>query len=442
MNDIVRQYLLKKNKGLPGIPPLEFPPIGPSSFDVNESSSPSAMKGALPAPAVAPPQFKLTMDDITRPSITDQLLNPPPPVETPQMAAVEPEPAPAPAPMAEPETTPMAPVATQPTPPTPEEANPMKGSLSVVAKALAGLADARNAGIGQKSEFLSGISQGERQSEADRRAKIEFDRKEALEKEKDDPNSAYSQALQAVGKKVFPKGDFSKSTGRQLETTLQPYLKLFDIEKEAENRKATVEAARLAREQAREERLGAKEEDRIQSVRKEISGSKSYQGWLDIKNASDNLNEAVANIAAGGPRAKRTIGAVYSYVKALDPGSVVREGEIRLAGEARSLATKLESTFRKLTTGETMTPAEIKELADWAQEKEKLARKTAIASNKPAIEQATRLGFNLAEVNSDLFGGGASKGGGNPNEVRRKTADGRIIVYDAVTKKPLREEKL
>lgn len=418
MNPVVRDYLLKKKRPQSPIPPsmdLAFAPPPPSSFDVSESSSPMATKGMLPTPP-APQVPKLTLEDITGPSLTDKLLNPPPPSE---MAVEEPIAAAAPVASKPPETpvaVEPAPVDVAPKPTEPTKSDPMKGSLSVVAKALAGLADARNAGIERKSDYLGGIVTGERQAKADERAKVEFDRKEALEKEKDDPNSAYSRALQEVGKKVFPKGDFSKSTGRQLETTLQPYLKLFDIEKEAENRRATLEAAKLQRETAREERLGKQDEDRIQSIRKEVTGSKAYQSWLDIKNASDNLQNAMAN-----PTGKRSLGALYSYVKALDPGSVVREGEISLAGEARSVAQRLEGTIRKWATGMVLTPAEITELATWAKEKEALARKTAVDSNKPAIEQARANKYDLSQINSDLFAADGGDGGDVTKTVRGKT---------------------
>ena len=408
---IITDYLMKKNQR------DLFPPIPPSTnFDVAVSKSTMPTSGLSPATPGIPemPGFKLTLADLYEPSTTQKLLDSanaavapqtPAPAPVPTPAPVTPKPAPA---AAVPPKTAEIPASPAPEPtPDPEKGGfNGKEALSVVGKALAAIADARNARIGQKSDFTGGIVKGDRQRVLDERATKEFERKEQLEKEKDNPNSAYSQSLREVAKKVFPTGNFESMTGRDLEQVVGPYMKLFDIEQDAENRRATLKAAELNRDAAREERTTEKRETRIQNLRKEVMGAKPYQGWLDIKNASDNLNEAVENIRAGGPKAKRTIGAVYSYVKALDPGSVVREGEIRLAGEARSLATRLEAGIRKLTTGETMTPAEIKELAEWAQEKEKIARKTAINSIQPTIDQADRLGYDLAEINKDLFGPG------------------------------------
>ena len=181
----------------------------------------------------------------------------------------------------------------------------------------------------------------------------------------------------------------------------------------AAERQSTRETSREEREAYREALSGEKrtkqDEDRTQGIRKEITGSKSYQSWLDIKNASDNLQNAATN-----PTAKRTLGAIYSYVKALDPGSVVREGEITLSQSARSGFERVEGYFRRLATGQVLNPDEVKEMAEWAKEKEDLAKQTAVGSNKPAIEQATRLGFNLSEINSDLFGQPAASKGTQP----------------------------
>lgn len=151
--------------------------------------------------------------------------------------------------------------------------------------------------------------------------------------------------------------------------------------------------------QSRGNTVAKQDEDRIGNLRKEITGSKSYQAWSEIKSAADGLAEAALS-----PTDKRSLSAVYSYIRALDPTSSIKEGEVRLVGEARSTAQRIEGAFAKMTKGQVLLPEEIQQIADWAKSKEAIARKTALGSNKPAIEQAKRNQYDLTEINSDLFG--------------------------------------
>ncbi len=167
------------------------------------------------------------------------------------------------------------------------------------------------------------------------------------------------------------------------------------IPKEALNAATSVQS----REFSRGATASKQDEDRIGAIRKEITGSKSYQAWSEIKSAADGLAEAAAS-----PSDKRSLSAVYSYIRALDPTSSIKEGEVRLVGEARSTAQRIEGAFAKMTKGQVLLPQEIQEIANWAKDKEAIARKTALGSNRPAIEQAKRNKYDLTEINSDLFG--------------------------------------
>lgn len=166
------------------------------------------------------------------------------------------------------------------------------------------------------------------------------------------------------------------------------------IPKEALNATVAVQT----RDASRGNAAAKQDEDRIGNLRKEITGSKSYQAWSEIKSAADGLAEA-----AMSPTDKRSLSAVYSYIRALDPTSSIKEGEVRLVGEARSTAQRIEGAFAKMTKGQVLLPEEIQQIADWAKSKEAIARKTALGSNRPAIEQAKRNNYDLTEINSDLF---------------------------------------
>lgn len=53
------------------------------------------------------------------------------------------------------------------------------------------------------------------------------------------------------------------------------------------------------------------------------------------------------------------VAAIYAYIRMLDPGSVVREGEVKLASTLpRSLVTKIQGLWQNVTTGTQMTDAQ------------------------------------------------------------------------------------
>lgn len=493
-NDFLTAYLLKKYRGAD-------PAAG--AFDVDVANSTATAPGLPPppaAPAYTPPT--LTVDDLDRSSMPPGLepvattpemfegdpftrnLTPnaksaslPPvapaiaePPAAPKMPPLPPGAAPMPsAPPIAPPGPSAAPSAPLPAPMAPAMPDPLAGfgpadrekvvgeqgtsGRELLGQSLAGIGDAVSKAAGGSGGHLRGALDA---SAASRTAAVEnFDKgraqamqnydvaRKVIENNRGDaagadmqnPGSPISRAQQALLDRLEPGKDHSKISALQAEVLVKPLLEKYKIEETTGARKDAASDRLALIEANRDQRVSKQNEDRIQDIRKEITGSKAYQNWLEIKNANDNLQNAAAN-----PGAKRSLGAVYSWVKALDPGSVVREGEIKLAGEARSVGQKLEGYFRRMATGAVLLPEEIRELAEWAKEKEGLARQTAVASNDPAIQQAKRNQFDLAEINKDLFGGPAAAPSGGSNEVRRKTADGRIIVYDAVTKKPLREE--
>jgi hypothetical protein len=208
--------------------------------------------------------------------------------------------------------------------------------------------------------------------------------------EEEAPDTPAANAARAILAKLDPEGHAGGRYDKMGKT---------DLNKAVSNLTGVgkLETTQAGQEQTQEQRR----EERIIKLREDIKQSKAYQSWLDIKNSATNLADAAAN-----PSSKRTLGAIYSYVRALDPGSVVREGEIKLAGEARSKAQQLEGYFRRIMGGQVLTPGEIQELADWAKGKEKYAKRTAINANKSIVNQAKRENYPMEEISTDLFAPG------------------------------------
>ena len=83
---------------------------------------------------------------------------------------------------------------------------------------------------------------------------------------------------------------------------------------------------------------------------------KNYRG---IRDAYDRLNSAYT-IQTNSPeaRAQADLSMVIAYMKMLDPGSVVREGEQEMARQTAGISDQLFNTYNKVKTGEFLTEAQ------------------------------------------------------------------------------------
>lgn len=70
--------------------------------------------------------------------------------------------------------------------------------------------------------------------------------------------------------------------------------------------------------------------------------------------------------ASRNPTAKGDLTMVYSFIKALDPESVVREGEIDLVNANRSIPDRVKGYAQRLATGKSLLPSERQDLLEQA----------------------------------------------------------------------------
>lgn len=93
--------------------------------------------------------------------------------------------------------------------------------------------------------------------------------------------------------------------------------------------------------------------DAVQKLRKEYTASPQYKRFDEVKAGYDRMQGgAKANTGAGD------IAMVYGYMKMLDPGSVVREGEFATAEQVGGAAQRLLGIYNKLVNGDRLTPAQ------------------------------------------------------------------------------------
>lgn len=96
-----------------------------------------------------------------------------------------------------------------------------------------------------------------------------------------------------------------------------------------------------------------------ETLRKEWLKNKQTITTQDVAAAAGK----VAKVAGGPPSAAGDISLVFSYMKLLDPGSVVREGEQALARNAAGVPERIRTLYNNVLEGESLSPNQRRDFA-------------------------------------------------------------------------------
>lgn len=115
------------------------------------------------------------------------------------------------------------------------------------------------------------------------------------------------------------------------------------------------------REDRRSERMIAaqekKDSNRLQemagSLRKEYIGLPTTKQTQDVSASIERVRQAGANPSAAGD-----LGLIFNYMKMLDPGSTVREGEFANAQNAAGVPEQVRNLWNRAKSGERLNPAQ------------------------------------------------------------------------------------
>lgn len=116
---------------------------------------------------------------------------------------------------------------------------------------------------------------------------------------------------------------------------------------------------------------GMKDQFEMESTTRKSWGS-DVAPLLTQKQAID----AILSLDEGKTNGVEELSAIYSMVKALDPTSVVREGEIDLLNQAQSLVGRIQNLAGKAQAGHLLTPAVLKQMKQAATNLKNIAKKT------------------------------------------------------------------
>lgn len=96
---------------------------------------------------------------------------------------------------------------------------------------------------------------------------------------------------------------------------------------------------------------------------------KFREQWRKVIEPTMALKQATDMLMSLDPKTNTgvsDVAAVYQFIKALDPTSVVRENEIALLGEARSLMERLKGSANRVQQGRTLTPKLLQDMQEAA----------------------------------------------------------------------------
>jgi hypothetical protein len=135
-----------------------------------------------------------------------------------------------------------------------------------------------------------------------------------------------------------------------------------------------------------------------------------------------DMGDSLARIEASRPTPEGDISLIYQFMRMLDPGSVVREGEFAQVGRANGLPTQVQAFFNRIMGGGQLTP-EMRS-AIIAQSRELMAaqldRHTYI--QRQYGDMARRLGLNPDNIMIDF--------GRPPGQQQRVIQEARQAITD------------
>lgn len=121
--------------------------------------------------------------------------------------------------------------------------------------------------------------------------------------------------------------------------------------------------------------------------------SKFKTNFQEAQTAQDKVVRSLARQTAAGD-----VSAVFAYMKVLDPGSVVREGEQATARNAAGVPERIRNAYNRTLTGQSLTPEQRQDFLETSQSLFQAEQDKYIANRKVYEDIATRQKLNVLNV--------------------------------------------
>lgn len=130
-----------------------------------------------------------------------------------------------------------------------------------------------------------------------------------------------------------------------------------------------------------------------QLFRDKLNSSPAYKNWQTMSNLNTMAKQSVEK-----PSPYNDLQLVYATVKALDPTSVVREGEIKLFQGTANLKNQLQGALSTAIKGQPLTPEQKQNVVTLIGQLEKTNKDVFLKHEEPTLNQARRIGLKLNEI--------------------------------------------
>jgi hypothetical protein len=222
-----------------------------------------------------------------------------------------------------------------------------------------------------------------------------------------DPASDISKQARAMLGSVYPEllAKNPNITAEQLE---KMGMNLGNLATAKENIAARKEQAALQRDMMNERRLEKKDLIKNEFTNKHIDtyNKMLYKDYQNLQQAETNANRAkdiIAQNIAGVTPGAGDIAILYNFIKGLDKNSAVREGEIGLSKQARSILGRLDSEVKRISGGDLLDDATRTAFAELIDASAKAERLNFIKQKRNAIASGVEKGIDPEALNRGLF---------------------------------------
>lgn len=202
-----------------------------------------------------------------------------------------------------------------------------------------------------------------------------------------DPSSDISKQMRGVMAKAgYPVDD--KVSAKQLKDMGVPVYNLLAQEKQQQTSIKLAEIKERASASADALKEGKNKQSFISGAQKVLL--KPYQEYQKVNSAYN----AVQQFSTSKPSGAKDIAMLYSFIKTLDPGSMVKEGEIALSQRGMSLFEGLGLKAKRITSGELLNDNFRREILEIGRQAMEQAHTNYQEVARPFIVNASSMGLS------------------------------------------------
>lgn len=236
-------------------------------------------------------------------------------------------------------------------------------------------------------------------------------------------DSTYERVIKRLREEKDAEEDLDIPTRSEWETlgAGEKYTILQEVGKQLEDYSMGPEAAaerrmkQTAADQKRAERMAeAAAEGEVESLPPIKNPGEGRKEFSNLSKKFTTVADSYRRINAAEATAAGDLALIFNYMKMLDPGSVVREGEFATAQNAAGIPERLRAQYNRVTTGERLTKATRKDFRRQAEKQFEPALKGQLRREETFGTLARKSKYDPEDVVIDFIGDLRPKGKKKP----------------------------